>query len=422
MKDEALLSTQEIAAPVQFEQRIDVIDVLRGFALLGILIVNMRDYNSLTEYFSPAQLWTSTIDQITEWWIAAFVNEKFYSLFSFLFGLGFAVQMMRLGKKRNDFIKIYLRRLFVLFVFGVLHGIVIWWGDVLAVYALFGAALLLLRRLSQKVILLIALSVLLIPVAYSTVKLTLTFSETGDQTTLSAILFPQELRAEEKAMVMTMNKTYSTGSYYDIMQHRLNVLADTYRSWLYRSYGAQVFGMFLLGMYAGKKRFFHEIEAHLPFIKKIWRYGALLCLFYAALFFALKISGDNPPFAFNLGVFEFGKVMRIVFVLFYSATIILLFRQMVWKKVLSLFAPAGRMALTNYMMQSVVCTMLFYSYGAGLYGTIAPFESLLLAVTLFTLQLAASSWWLKRFRFGPLEWLWRSLTYAQRQPLRMQNR
>jgi uncharacterized protein len=158
-------------APVQPQERISSIDILRGFALLGILVSNMDDFSSVARYFPGLTLWPRAIDQWVEWGINFFVDGKFYVLFSFLFGLGFGIQMARFEQRGIKSVPLYSRRLIVLFFIGLFHGIFVWWGDVLAVYAVFGFVMLLFYKSSTKTLFILSLLVLLLPVVVSTVQL-----------------------------------------------------------------------------------------------------------------------------------------------------------------------------------------------------------------------------------------------------------
>jgi uncharacterized protein len=179
-----------------------------------------------------------------------------------------------------------------------------------------------------------------------------------------------------------------------------------------------VLAMMLLGIYAGKRRIFEDIPGKLPLVRKIWLWGLIFGLIGNGLYvyFGQQASRAMPSAANILSTFgqTFGAP---ALALFYMATLTLLAERTVWRRRLAPFANAGRMALTNYLLQSVVCTILFYGYGLGLYAKIGIAGSIVLTIAIFAAQVALSTWWLGRFRFGPMEWLWRTLTYLRRQAM-----
>ena len=186
--------------------------------------------------------------------------------------------------------------------------------------------------------------------------------------------------------------------------------------------------MFLLGLYAGRRRIFENIPAHLPLIRKVLWWGLGLGLVgnfvgYAYLYLIASTLFPDPTvpsftrvlvwLSFNIGKPALG--------LSYASAIILLVQRKAWKIRLGPLAAVGRMALTNYLLQTLICTTIFYGYGLGLYGKVDPTLILVLSVFIFALQILLSVWWVRRFRFGPAEWLWRTLTYGKRQPMGVQH-
>jgi uncharacterized protein len=181
---------------------------------------------------------------------------------------------------------------------------------------------------------------------------------------------------------------------------------------------AYILTIFLLGLYAGRRGIFHDVSAHLPFIRRVQGWGLVIGVAGNAAF-AVGGSYDPSPTSVmqNVGrmcLFFAAPAMSF----FFASTIILLTQGEAWRRRLAPLATVGRMALSNYLLQSLVCTMIFYSYGLALFCKVRPSLDLLLTMIIFFIQTPLSVWWLRRFQFGPIEWLWRSLTYSQCQPMR----
>jgi uncharacterized protein len=213
-------------------------------------------------------------------------------------------------------------------------------------------------------------------------------------------------------------RDYRKGSFLEIMAQRAQERTFLYYSALYMV--PAILAMFLLGLWAGKVRLFHKLAENLGFFRRVLFWGLAIGLpanliyvvgFQIAGMIELTLLGALSLAAFMIG----GPALCFA----YISAIILLVRREFWRKRLALLAPVGRMALTNYLFQSIICTTIFYSYGLGLYGTVGPVAGFFLAVVIYLMQIPLSVWWLKRFRFGPMEWLWRSATYGGRQPLRI---
>ena len=391
--------------PVLRQERIEAIDILRGVAILGILIVNMQLF-SLPEGSAgggPAQLL-----------IYFFAQEKFKALFSFLFGLGLAVQMMRADARGAQLLPLYARRLGVLFLIGIAHFLLVWDGDILHDYALLAVVLLLFRRASPKTLLVGAGALLAIPILlYS---LTTYSAITGRVNPPVKQWIAYENGTEADGTIDDVSDTYARGSYADMVALRASELP---RDMSPDTDDAYVLALFLLGLYAGRRRILHDVPAHLPLIRRVQRWGLAIGI-AGNVVFAVAGSFDPSPTSVAENV---GRLCLVVaapaLMLFYAATIVLLTQREVWRRRLAPLAAVGRTALSNYLLQSLICTTIFYSYGLALFGKVSPSLGLLLTITIFLIQIPLSVWWLRRFQFGPIEWLWRSLTYWQRQPMRV---
>jgi len=391
--------------PVLRQERIEAIDILRGVAILGILIVNMGLF-SLPE--------GNAVDSPAQRLILFSSQEKFKALFSFLFGLGLAVQMMRAGARGAQFLPLYARRLGVLFLIGVAHFLLVWDGDILHDYALLGVVLLLFRRSSPKTLLVGAGALLAIPMLFF--GLTTYSAVTGHVNPPVKEWITYENGAEADGTSDDVSDTYARGSYADMISLRASELP---RDMLPDTDDAYVLAIFLLGLYAGRRRIFHDTLAHLPLIRRVQRWGLMIGVAGNAAFAAGGSFNPSPTSVAQ----NVGRLCLVVaapaLMLFYASSLILLTQREAWRRRLAPLAAVGRTALSNYLLQSLICTTIFYSYGLALFGKVSPSLGLLLTITIFLIQIPLSVWWLRRFQFGPVEWLWRSLTYWQRQPMRV---
>ena len=406
--------------PVALSERIQDIDVLRGFALLGILLVNMHLFSfPVQELLIGSEEEGPFIDRAAAWAIQIFAESKFYPIFSFLFGLGFALQIQRAEARGTPFVPFYLRRLAILLLIGAAHAVFIWVGDILVLYALLGAILLLFfRKRSPRTLLIwagvfLAVAVLL-PVGLSGLALLAKLTPAG-ASALSTNFAESEagLRAEaaEAALV------YATGTFAEVTLQRLSDLRLIYGVAIFLAFNA--LAMFLLGLYAGRRGIFQNIAAHTPLLKRLFWWGLALG---AGSNIAYTVFNGGSEFALPTSLDVLADGVRALgapaLALGYMAGLTLLMQNNAWRARLSPLAAVGRMALTNYLLQSVVATTLFYGYGFGLFGQVGPALGVLVTLAIFTAQIPLSVWWLDRFQYGPVEWLWRTLTYLRWQPLR----
>lgn len=407
--------------PIQPGERIEVIDILRGFAVGGMLTVNMLHFSSPQIYLmmTGTRWWTGTADRIAEGLISFLAAGKFYSLFSLLFGLGLVIQMQRAEARGARFVPLYLRRLTVLLFIGAAHAVLLWSGDILMAYAVLGFLLLLLRKRAQVTLLIVAAICLLLPVVMMAGLMTL--QELARHST-AATQQMQEYMAKsadtQRAMLDAAVRAYSRNGYLELLPQRALDLAISYASgpfWI-----PNVFAMFLVGMYVGRRGLLRDVPAHLTFFRRTLWVGLVLGLIGNALpivanlasaRLSTSVRGLLPVVGFAVGA------PSLCF--FYASALVLLAQRSAWRKRMASLAAVGRMALSNYLFHSLLCTTLFYGYGFGLYGKVGPALCLAIAVAIYSFQLVVSPLWLRHFRFGPVEWLWRSLTYGKLQPMRV---
>ncbi|MEX1020401.1 MAG: DUF418 domain-containing protein [Litorilinea sp.] len=406
-------------SPTARTERIQVLDILRGFALLGILLVNMAIFINPVYYVLVARPPVGGVDAAVEWGIRFFAEGKFYSLFSFLFGLGFTIIMTRAQARGVRFVPLQMRRLLVLLVLGLIHAVLIWVGDILTYYALLGMLLLLFRNTSPKWLRRWAVIMLLLPLLFTvlgTASLELArMSPDGTEIMASIAEEQATYYADATAQAETV---YAQGNFLEITRQRW---ADAIFMWTVSLFIApSVFAMFLLGAWFGKREIFRDLPAHRPLFRRLLIWGGIVGVIGNALYAMLIMHGNRNLPDLNMLIATVGQTFGApALMLFYLAAITLLSQHAVWGPRLAILAPVGRMALTNYLLQSIICTLIFYGYGLGLFGQVSPTAGLILTLVIYLAQIPWSHWWLRRYRFGPVEWLWRTLTYGKPQPMRV---
>ena len=412
-----IAQSMPVLGAVRPKERIEVIDILRGFALFGMLLVNMRVFSGPGEL--STHLFTGSADRVASGLIQFFAWDKFLSLFSFLFGLGFALQMGRAKARGSRFAPLYCRRLLGLLLIGLLNGLLLATVEALQAYALLGFLLFFFRHRSPRTILITAFVCLLIPIGRDAVELKLR------EIRLANPQAAEEIRREDADRAAARRarlEAYSKGTYGEIVAHRAKFWKRLYFSldWYPGLLGTE-FVMFLLGLYAGRRRIFENIPTHLAFIRKmLWRVLALALVCTSVSYAMSQLTDPVMPYLTRPLQTLLWSVGAPGLSFFYASAIILLAQREAWKSRLAPLARAGRMPLSNYLLQSLVCTTIFYSYGLGLYGQVGPAVGVVLTASIFVLQILLSVWWMQRYRFGPMEWLWRTLTYGKFQPMRVQ--
>jgi uncharacterized protein len=403
--------------PVETADRILLLDVLRGVAIFGILVVNIY-------FFSCPFLWRieppwGLGERVVTWFITFFFQGKFYTMFSFLFGLGLAIQLIRAEERGVDIGPIYRRRLLVLLFIGIVHAVFIWYGDIVHQYALLGFLLMLFRKREPRKLIRPMMIGLAIPIVIFTVlALLLEFGERIPQARQQIQQQQVEQRLRLRTDAAEALEAYSRGTYSQVLQQRLKDLAQIETFAIF--FLPHVFAMFLLGLYVGKRGMARDPAAHDPLLRRVWLWGLIIGLI-AGVGGIISQETVDPTMPSLPGVFY--TALYIVgapaLSFFYMTSIAFALRRPRWVQRLSPIAAVGRMALSNYLLQSILCTTIFYSHGLGLFGKVPPSRGLAIALFVYALQIPLSVWWLGRFRFGPVEWLWRSLTYGKAQAMRL---
>jgi len=396
--------------PVSLSERIVFIDVVRGMALFGILAANMRAFFApLDAYDNIQALYHGRADLIAQVFIDIFIQGKFITIFSFLFGLGFAIQMSRAEARGARFLGFYPRRLIVLAIFGLIHGIFIWAGDVLLTYALSGGILLLFRNRQQKTLLWWAGGLFSIPLVLGVFFFGLYFTRWRPHWMNPS---PPDLKKWYAIIHI-----YAGGTAHQIMAQNWIEWKDAVPTQLFAIYAV---GLFMLGMWVWRAGIIQRLDEYRPVLKSVcaWCLPVGLVLnAYVGIANAVIPAGRVSFLLFFASIIHF--LASHILSAGYLTGLVVLFTQEKWRRRLLPFAAVGRMALTDYLMQSVLCTLFFYHYTTGLYGRMGPALGLIPTVLLYGGQLVFSNWWLKRYRFGPMEWLWRGMTYGKFPTMRL---
>jgi uncharacterized protein len=387
--------TSEKGSPIAVSERAVALDALRGVALFGVLLVNLLTIFrvSLFAQFLPnAGLPQSRADHVVSRVLVIGLEFKAFTLFSLLFGIGLAAQHERTRGRGIAFGRYAARRLGFLLVLGLAHLFLVWNGDVLTLYAVLGIIAAPLLGLSTRVLLVLAVALL--------------------AAHLYPLPFPPPFASFSalRNHVLEANRVYATGSFGEALAFRIREVRPIANLLLWTT--PRVLGLFLLGACAWRKGVFRGEQRMLV---RIVAAGGLAL--------GATLSWAAATDSVDLGTWRdvVGHGASLVLALGYASAVIVAFERPGLARVqsaLGLLAPLGRMALTSYLTQSIVLSVLFYGWGFGLFGRLGEAEAAAIGVAIFVVQAVVSAAWLRRYRFGPIEWLWRSFTYGERQPMR----
>lgn len=432
----------ETSLPLQQKERIFMIDALRGVALCGILILNMPFFARAYQLdFDWRVLNETSMRNIASWMVTGFVlGGSFRAMFSMLFGAGALLIISRLEKQSGlGAADVYYRRLIWLLVFGLVNAYVLLWpGDILYHYAICGLFLFPLRKSSIKLLLYLCLFFVcvnmfksylsnqealvkrekgLAAMALEKEKKTLTEDQKGDLEKWKETVdkrkvenVKKEVEKENKAMLK---------SYPEVWKHLQSTNAKFESSVFYQNTFFDIMICILLGMALYK-------AGILTGEKSTGFYAGMLILGYGLGIGEGLLAGITWYNA-QLNYYNYIEVWPIPFTLYdvhrafvamgHIGLITLLYKSGVFHGFLKLYAAVGQMAFTNYLSQSIICTFIFSGYGLGYFGQFERYELFYFIFGIWVFQIAFSNIWLKYFLFGPLEWVWRSLTYWKRQPM-----
>lgn len=378
------------------EARVTSVDALRGFALLGILLVNIGVFASAFYGLDIADPnFDRPVDRATNALVALLFETKFYLLFSFLFGYSFTLQMRSAERTQASFVPRLLRRLAGLWLIGLAHAVLLYHGDILTTYAVLGVVLLALRKRSDRTLLRLAGWLIGITA--------LVWAGLG----LLDAFFPTPVnRMEAMTQAQTALRAYAGTPATVIAQH-LQAMSTV---WVVLALIQAPFAlaMFLFGLVAGRREILAHADEYTPLLHRFVALGLSIGLPGAMLYaYSSAVLNGSP---WSLAGLAIGLLTSPFLTAAYGAGALLFFQTETGARIRDALAPAGRMALSNYILQSLICSLIFYAYGLRLIGRMPPLAVLVLGVAIFIVQLGVSRWWMQRFAYGPLEWLLRALT------------
>ncbi|MCH7830798.1 MAG: DUF418 domain-containing protein, partial [Proteobacteria bacterium] len=385
-------------APVDPRRRIEVVDMVRGFALFGVLLVNMFNFGAYSI------VWNEPGDELALFGMQFFFETKSWRLFSFLFGFGFALQLIRAEERGSKFAPVYLRRLIILFVIGAGHAM-IYGGDILMLYAELGLVLVLFRKVPPRLLLVLAVGLLAVnPIGRAVTSL---LEPTQNAQTIDYAVRLEEATAEIEEDRQT--HVYAVGSMREVMADNAH-LKNPFRRLLGSESSLAMFAMFLLGLYVGRRRIFQDIPKHMQLIRRVFWWGLTIGFVSVGADRILRPTDYLPLQLLGSVLYIYGNT----FLAFgYAAGITLLAQHPRGRRLLAPFGAAGRLALTVYISSSIMFGILFYGFAFGNVFWLGPVAVTAYAVLFFAILIVFSVWWTKRFRFGPMEWVWRALTYLK---------
>lgn len=406
--------------PVKSGERESFMDVLRGFAILGIFIANLNAFAwaSFAEPGSTSSMKIPGWDDKMLFLHHLFIEGKFYSIFSFLFGWGVALQLMNLEAKGIPPAPFIRRRLLFMLLFGACH-LLLWPGDIVFLYAMLGFVLLPFRRFSNKTLLISGISFFLLPVLLYWLKMKFPvlntpaefMYKTGERVDFSLT----GINSEEAFRAYIKN-----ANWFDILKGDLGGFFFRYGDLFFQSRFSKVFGVMLIGMAAGRSGFYRNIDQHKKVLYYIIGFGIIVALpanyFLAGYmenkdgaYYRLTNEGLYRTISYAIGVVPLAAA--------YVAICMLLFKNAACKKIMMLAAPVGKMAFSNYIMHTLIGNFVFLNAGLGFMGKVGPVYYTVFAILVFIFQVIFSTAWLRYFNFGPVEWAWRSATYGKWQKM-----
>jgi uncharacterized protein len=428
LTDSAAAAPTTAIGPVQQTERYVVMDVLRGFALFGVLAANMRSFNlPLDIYTTPEKLFSGRADVWAQALLDIFISGKFYALFAFLFGLGFAIQTTRAAARNSKFPWFYLRRLAGLATMGLIHGIFIWNGDILFAYSIGGFWLFWFRKARRKTIARWIFSVW--GLFTGVVIAAWVAAQFGSKIGIGGVA-PIDWPAVQQEIAVYAHS------------HLLGIIHETALQWFGGKFpgrgnswqwlgrsplqdfalGTLSVAIFLVGLWVWRSGLLEHLDERRGLLRRICAWTLPLGIAMNIVSEAHSLWIDHHPAAVHPGVTLKPTVIALLLQLIaiygapvltcgYATGITLLFLSR--KNLVLWLAPLGRMALTNYLMQSVICVAFFSGIITGLYGRVGPAWDMVATLILYFAQVFFSRWWLGRFRYGPMEYLWRAVTYLR---------
>lgn len=401
------------ASPIGPRERYDAIDLLRGVALLGILVMNIQSFAMpMAAYFNPTALGDRGATDFAIWVGAhLFFDQKFMTIFSWLFGAGIVLMTTRAAERGVKPAAFHYRRMLALLIFGLIHAYLIWDGDILVLYSICGAIVYPLRRLRPA--LLLTFGLLSLAIGSSLMVSGGIFIPMGPP---EAILDFQEFWAPTSAQLARETAAFQGAWLAQLTERAAHAFefhtSDIWVWGIWRAGGNMLIGMALL------KWQIVTGERSKPFYQRMAVIGFALGLPLIARGVVSMNAHDWETFHSFFIAGQFNYWASLLVAAGWVGLTILLWQSGAARWLTSRLIAVGRTAFSGYILTSLLCTLFFYGHGLGFYGHVPRPGQIAVTIAVWITLLVAAPWWLERFRFGPLEWVWRTLTYGARQPLR----
>ena len=395
-------------SPVKPSERYVILDALRGFALIGIILANYPEFSLYTfqSAETAASMPSAGIDRVVRFLQYFLVDGKFYTLFSLLFGIGFSIIISHAAERGDGGFRLFYRRMAVLVLIGFIHLMFIWSGDILMLYALMGMALPLFRGVSDKALLRWAAFFVLLPVFVDAATSLLGVS-------LSAPAVRAQWHYCRMYGITEENFGYwlrDADTYREVFQFLVQGALVRVQEFVDGNRYFKVMGLFILGFYIGRRKLYADLSSHKALLRRVATVGFAVGLPLSVVY-AWSAVGGHPFGTVGHSVLYLVSVYPLG--LAYMSGLCLLYLRSRDARLWRWLAAPGRMALTNYIGQSVVGMFLFYGIGLGLGASVGLATTELIALGVFALQVLFSKFWLHYCQFGPLEWVWRMLNYGR---------
>jgi uncharacterized protein len=396
------------------QERIQVLDTLRGFALAGILVINAMSILAVRGSTPAFTVDIPFADRTLQDLILFFIESKFFTLFSLLFGIGFAIQIQSADRQGTAFLPRISRRMAGLLVFGLLHILLFWDGDILVIYAITGTLLIFSRKTTFSRIKKLVISLLAVPGVLVFIILIYTLVARLSPSGSESFAKSDASLAKEFASTQATQKLLQNG-FLQGVGDRIHTYLDL--SPLLFSRIPTVLAMFLIGLYLGRSGFIRRLPDEVETLRKVRRWGLLI----GFTLMVIIVAGTKflPTVSALVAIIEDQYLAGPILCLGYAAALTLDFLKNPNRRIYRYFSLVGRMALTNYLSQSVVLTFISYGWGLGYALKLNGFQVMGIVCILYFLQIVVSNIWLRNFTYGPLEWVWRCITYWKPLPIRV---
>ena len=392
-----------LSQPINLKNRIHSLDLIRGFAVLGILIMNITSFSQISmAYMNPTiGAGLEGYNQYFHGFNYIFADTRFMSIFSILFGAGVVLFTQRIEEKGKRVTALHYKRMFWLLLFGLIHAYFIWVGDILVAYAICGGLVFFFRKKSIRRLFIMAIILFLIPISLNFITYYGMPKEALEST--FAFFYPSSEQIALQTKIMQ-------SSYLEQMPLRLENAVEIQTLIFMIEIFWRTSAMMLLGMILYRKGILSAEKSTAYYKKMIWVGfvpGLIISSIGLSQVYASEWSG---AYVMNIGA-NYKFVSGIFMALGYIGLVIWIYKKGIFKKFQNRLQATGRMAFTNYIGMSVICILIFNGHGLGLFGTLDRLQQFLIVIAVWVLILIISPLVLKKHQFGPLEWLWRKLTY-----------